>query len=138
MRMEDGPPGLFPFQMAGWDVLDLGSPTSADPLAWPLPATTTLPHINNTFSVGNAVALDGDGFVYLLGGNGRAALMARIGEADFARAAWDALRFYTRGAWAPFDADTAPDALFDFVPSEATLVHHVAGFWYKHYTPPWT
>jgi len=129
MRMEDGPPGLFPFQMAGFDVLDLGAPASADPRAWPPPAATTLPHVNATLSLGNAVAAAGDGFVYLLGGAGRAALMARVGEADFAAAAWGALRFWTRGAWAPWEAG-APDAIFDDVPSEATLVRHGAGFWY--------
>ena len=133
MRMEMGPPGLFPFQYAGYDVIALGTPTSADPLEWPLPTITTFPHINTTFSFGSAVTLS-DGYVYLLGGGGatgNSAMMVRIDEESFELAAWENLTFYTKGEWTLFNhLNTPPDTLFEFVPSETTLVYHSLGFWY--------
>lgn len=132
MRMEMGPPGLFPFQYAGWDIISLGAPTSADPLEWASPSISTLPHINATFSVGNAVMDGGDGYIYMMGttGSPASAIMTRISEASFESAAWDGLQYFTRGAWSSFDARVPPDTLFDIAPSEATLVRHALGFFY--------
>jgi hypothetical protein len=132
MRMEMGPPGIFPFQYAGWDILSIGAPTSANPLQWDPPSISTLPHINATFSVGNAVTDGGDGFIYLMGTSGSpaTAFMTRISDASFESAAWADLQYYTRGVWAPFEPNVPPDELFDVAPSEATLVRHALGFFY--------
>lgn len=141
MRVEDANAGsLFPFATAGMDVLALGRPTSADPRTWRAPVVSTLPPVNATFGLGSAAAL-AHGFVYILGScgsDGRSAMMARIDATAFAAAAsagaaadWGALRYLTRGAWAPLDARVQPDALFAFVPSETTLFwHDTLQLWY--------
>ena len=139
MRVEPGPPGLFPFQLAGTDVLSLGSVgvLAQDPLHWPPPAITQLPFTSPNFTLGNAVGVGG-GYVYLLAGCGdaaRTACMARITEGGFVAGAFEAqLQGYTpSGAWLPLATlspatDLAP--LFDFVPSEATLTYHAGlGLW---------
>ena len=62
------PPGLFPFALVGTDVLRIAHP-SLDPMTWTIADRVTIPNVNNNFTVGNAVALGGDGYVYLLGGD---------------------------------------------------------------------
>jgi hypothetical protein len=140
MRVEPGPPGLFSFQLAGTDVLSLGSVQglAGDPLDWPPPTITRLPYTSANFTLGNAVGLgNGDGYVYILGGFGdsaRTACLARVTEGAFVGGEFEGgLEGYTvSGAWVPLANVTqqmmAP--LFDFVPSEATLTFHPGlGLW---------
>ena len=135
MRIEPGPPGLFPFQLAGTDVLALGAAAALpdDPLAWPAPAITPLPFTSANQTLGNAVGQSAD-FLYLLGGCGagaREAFMARLPAAAAAAGEWRALQQWgLGGAWEPMAGAGAPAPLFDFVPSEATLTFHEAlGAW---------
>lgn len=130
MRMEASGGGLFPFAMAGMDVLSFSSP-SLDPLSWPQPTPSTLPLVNSTFCLGNAVTLAADGNVYILGSNNGSAFMARIDAAAFAAHSWGELTVWpaSGGAWLPLGS-AAPAALFDFTPSETTLTYHDAlGLW---------
>lgn len=134
MRMMSSGSGLFPFATAGMDVLHIKAP-NAQPLTWPDPDILTIPGVNNTFTVGNAVTLGGDGYVYLLGGNNGSAMMTRILVKDFVGANWDALGYWCgpEQQWQQYAAGGgfAPQALFAYVPSETTLYYHpVMGLWY--------
>jgi len=132
-RMAPGPPGEFAFTTAGIDVIALprygDGGASGDPADWPaaLPTTTIgAAYVHDNFTVGNSVAVDG-GYVYLLGGVGSpsAAMMTRIGAADFVAQAWDRLTFLMAdGSWATYVAgatEAGVRRLFDFVPSETTM-----------------
>ena len=126
-RMENGPPGLFPFATAAVDVMRV---PDGDPSDWPaaLPTTTIGSYINDSFTVGNAVTADADdGFIYLLGGEGSGpshAIMTRITPAAFAAGTWDALTFLCAdGVWRPYAAGQALTHLFDDVPSETTMTY---------------
>ncbi len=73
MRVADGPPGLFPFEVVGMDVLGLGaSPLSSqdqDPSDWPVAAPVSLaPYLGANLTLGNAVMFSAkDNMVYLYG-----------------------------------------------------------------------
>lgn len=148
MRVEPGPPGLFPFQLAGTDILSLGSVggLAEDPLSWPPPRITQLPYMSANFTLGNAIGLGnnsssggGDEFVYILGGFGdsaRTACMTRISQGAFVRGDFEGgLEGYSvSGAWVPLANVSNPVGvlapMFDFVPSEATLTFHPSlGMW---------
>jgi len=132
MRMHSAGGGLFPFAMAGMDVLELRA-AGDDPLAWPAAAlvSTTARFQRANFTLGCAAAYDAAaGVVYLLGAAGaqQSAVAARLPAAGLAAGDWAALEYWMpSGAWAAAPADGAPPAaqpLFAFMPSEATLVWH--------------
>ena len=132
MRMFNAGGGLFPFAMAGMDVLALNA-SGGDPLAWPAPAlvSTTARFQRDNFTLGCAAAYDAAaGFVYVLGAAGaqQSAVAARLPAAALAAGDWAPLEFWMPGgAWAAAPADGSPpaaQALFPFVPSETTLVWH--------------
>jgi len=131
MRVEPGPPGLFPFKLAGTDVLSLGpaGDLSDDPLQWPTPSISRLPFTSANVTLGNAVGLStADGHVYILGGfsgDARAAFMARIPMGALLVGEWGTLTAWTtRGEWESLESDPPLQQLFDFVPSESTLTYH--------------
>jgi hypothetical protein len=136
-RMAPSDAPLFAFQTVGIDVLSLGAPApGSDPVTWPPPAVAPLPNINNTFTIGNAVAVsEVDGFLYLLGGSGnpQSAIMARVPLAGLVALDWAGLQYWTgeAGDWQAWDGGMAPALLFDDVPSETTLQFHPAlGAWF--------
>jgi hypothetical protein len=136
-RMAPSDAPLFAFQTVGIDVLSLGAPApGSDPLTWPPPAVAPLPNINNTFTIGNAVAVsEVDGFLYLLGGSGnpQSAIMARVPLAGLVALDWAGLQYWTgeAGDWQAWGCGMAPALLFDDVPSETTLQFHPAlGAWF--------
>lgn len=136
-RTENANPGsLFPFATAGIDILTL-NPSGSDPLSWPAPsAVTTLPVINNSFTLGNAVAMSTDGaYVYMMGSsgpNGQTAMVARIPTASWAAQAWEQLMYWTSaGTWQAYSPTLPIMPLFDFMPSETTLTWHpTLSLWY--------
>ena len=132
MRMENAGSGLFPFATAGMDVLSFERP-SANPMAWPQPNPSTLPHVNNTWVLGCAAGVGADGFVYILGSNNGTGMMTRIKGRAFSAHQWDQLTYFVGGAagWVPFGGGLLPSPLFPFVPSETTLAFHPAmRLWY--------
>jgi hypothetical protein len=143
-RMEVDPAGgLFPFAMAGVDVIALpDDPTGlkfADPLEWPttLPTATVGAWVNNNMTVGNAVTfVAAEDTVYLLGGyrgpaqQWSAATLSRIGADDWHARRFDSgLRFLlVNGTWAPhWDGIGSYLQLlwsdFPGVPSECTMTY---------------
>jgi hypothetical protein len=141
MRMKNSGSGLFPFAVAGYDVIAIPRDSDTrfdDPLNWPaseMPIATFGPFVNDNFTVGNAVTYVADeDQVYLLGSykgarspQWSAAFMARVSGAD-----WEAGRFgtglqfflqnqtWSSGWYSGVDNDIA--LLFDFnVPSETTM-----------------
>ena len=75
--------------------------------------------MNNTFTVGNAIADGGDGYIYVLGSFGAHgdAMLARIAAGAFSALDWSQLLYWTAGgAWAPFSAALQPASLFAFMP----------------------
>ena len=142
MRMENSGSGLFPFAVAGYDVIAIPRDSDSrfdDPLDWPaseMPIATFGSWVNDNFTVGNAVTyVAAEDFVYLLGSyrgarspQWSAAFMARVSGAD-----WEAgefgpgLQFFlqnqtwsTGGFYA--DVENEVSLLFDFnVPSETTM-----------------
>jgi hypothetical protein len=142
MRMENSGSGLFPFAVAGYDVIAIPRDSDSrfdDPLDWPaseMPIATFGSWVNDNFTVGNAVTyVAAEDFVYLLGSyrgarspQWSAAFMARVSGAD-----WEAgefgpgLQFYlqnqtwsTGGFYA--DVENEVSLQFDFnVPSETTM-----------------
>lgn len=140
MCMFNAGSGLFPFAMAGMDVLRVSAAPAWDPPAWPAPAlVATLPIQRDNFTMGCAAAHDAaTGLVYLLGAAGphQTALLARLPAAGFAAGDFTALQFWMPSlAWEAPPADGSPPYaaafLFDFTPSETTLVWHpVMRAWY--------
>jgi hypothetical protein len=137
-RIEPAGGGLFPFATAGVDVIQLPANADgadgvfADPTEWPvgLPTVPLPGYLNNSFTLGNAVAYsaseggDGVGRVYLLGGLGspQHAILARITAADWAAFNWGGLEFLVGGGgWAPYSPAIQPATLFADVNSECTL-----------------
>ena len=135
MRMFDAGSGLFPFAMAGMDLIRVGTVGSSadDPMSWPAPellATTALWQRSN-FTIGCAGALAGGDTVYLLGAAGprQSAFMTRAPSTGLVAGSLAGLEYFSSdGSWATLPADgTTPDdvaLLFDFTPSETTLVYH--------------
>jgi hypothetical protein len=120
---------LFNFQTVGFHALAMSSPAPGNPLAWPAPVVSPLPHINNSFTLGNAVAVsEADGYLYLLGGSGspQSAIVARLALPAFAALDWSQLEYWTGPAagWQQWSGDLAPQLLFPDVPSETTLQYH--------------
>jgi hypothetical protein len=139
MRMYNAGSGLFPFAMAGMDVLRVvATPDAWAPTSWPAPALLgTLPIQRDNFTMACAAAFEqASGLVYLMGAAGprQSALLARLPAADLAAGAFGALQFWMPGQqWAAPPADGSPPAaaaLFDYMPSETTLTWHPAGFWF--------
>lgn len=141
MRMYVAGSGLFPFAMAGMDVIRVRTDGVANPMEWPAPellATTALWQRDN-FTIGCAGAVDpASGSVYLLGAAGphQSAFMTRASAAGIAQGSLASLQYWSDGgSWVPMPADgTTPGnvaALFEFTPSETTLVWHTyMRLWY--------
>jgi alpha-D-xyloside xylohydrolase len=128
MRIENGPPGLFPFTEVGYDALFLGPVEALDtnPLNWPVPRELEIPNQNSSFVLGNAVGVDDiNQLVYLLGSMGtkNSAYIARIAFADWNLQNWESIEYWsTNGMWEIWGQSLSPAPLFDNCPSETTLV----------------
>jgi hypothetical protein len=126
---------LFAFQTVDIQILSYAAAdvSNDDPLTWPQPTTCSLPNINNTFTIGNALAIDeAAGYAYLLGGFGSpgVAMMARWDLASFQACETSTIQYWATSSnaaaasWLPFSSDLQPVGLFSFVPSETTLQYH--------------
>jgi hypothetical protein len=132
---------LFSFQTVGmhilsWNESDL---VSNDPLDWPVPSVCAIPHMNNTFTIGNAIAIaldeDGSGarFVYLMGasGNPGQGIMGRWLLSDMMACSTDSIQYWAASSgggpsWQAWSPSMQPVLLFEFAPSETTLQYHSA------------
>lgn len=130
-----GPPGLFAFQTVGMHILQLAEADvqSEDPLQWPVPTPCILPNINNSFTIGNAVAVDeAAGVMWLLGGTGnpQQAIMAQWPLPAVHACDTSQIQYWANNAgggapsWQPWSPSIQPVQLFEFVPSETTLQWH--------------
>lgn len=138
MKIEPGPPGLFPFIETGYDAIILGAVENLDenPLKWPAtPLTMTIPNQNSSFVLGNAVGVDETSqLVYLLGSMGprNTAYIARIHFSDWNLQNWEALEYYSSSNnWVRWNNSLIPKSLFDECPSETTLFYQpTLALWY--------
>jgi hypothetical protein len=137
MKIEPGPPGLFPFIEVGYDAIILGpvSNLDDDPMKWPTPQTISILNQNSSFVLGNAVGVDENmQMVYLLGSMGEknSAYIARIPFTDWNNQNWTALEYYSAlNIWEMWRDSLIPQTLFENCPSETTLFYQpLLSSWY--------